>query len=257
MDANCPPEPWTIFAGFEPSARLRLLCFPFAGGGASTYRAWGADLAGSGVEVWPVQLPGRENRRREPPVDDLGVLVQQLADAFGPCLGRTPYALFGHSLGALIAYEFARELRRRGLPEPVRLIASAHRAPSRPDLGAPMHDMPHAQFIERLREVGALPEQMLREPDLLDLLVPKFRADFALSERYRWEPGKALDCPLTVLGGRADTLPEHELWAWETMTTGPFQVTLLQGDHFYLLNESRRPTIETVDALLSPVDADD
>ncbi|GAA4727272.1 thioesterase II family protein [Phytohabitans rumicis] len=238
-----------MFATSLPAPRLRLLCFPFAGGGASAYRAWGAALEADGIEVWPVQLPGRENRMGEPAADDLTALVRRLADEFGDDLVRLPYAFFGHSMGACVAYELAREIRRRGLPEPARVIASAHRAPHWPALGPTCHDLPRDEFVARLREYGGTPEEVFAMPDLLDLLVPLLQKDFALFERHRWSAGEPLDCPLTVLGALEDTVSAQELAGWEELTTGPFEVRMVRGDHFYLL-DAQEQAIRTVRELL-------
>ncbi|GAA0421687.1 thioesterase [Acrocarpospora corrugata] len=251
LGADLPPEPWTLSARSEPRARQRLLCLPFAGGGASAYRSWGAELAKSGIEVWPVQLPGRENRLKEPAMDDLPALAALLADVFGAYLPRRPYALFGHSMGASIAFEFVREVRRRGLPEPVRLIVSANRPPHRPDPAPPTHSLPRAELITKLRSYGGTPRELFDEPDLVDLLLPTMRADFALFERFQWVAEEPLGCPVTVLGGLSDvSVPDAELYAWEALTTGPFHVRMLPGDHFFLL-KARNMTIETVRELLS------
>ncbi|MFI6744405.1 thioesterase II family protein [Nonomuraea sp. NPDC050451] len=241
---------WTLFATSLPDPRLRLLCFPFAGGGASTYRAWGEPMAAGGVEVWPVQLPGRENRLGEPAMDDLPALVRLLADEFGEELSRLPYAFFGHSMGACIAYELVLEMRRRGLPEPARLIASAHRAPHWPSLGPTYHDLPKDEFLVRLKEYGGTPEEVFAVPDLLDLLVPLLQTDFALFERHRWAAGDPLGCPVTVLGGLDDTVSAEELTGWEELTAGPFEVRMVQGDHFYLIS-SQEQTIRMVRDLLT------
>lgn len=244
-----------MFVRPVPQARLRLLCFPFAGGGASAYRSWGDALADSGIEVWPIQLPGRENRMGEPAADDLTALVTLLADEFGEQLSRFPYAFFGHSMGACIAYELTKELRRRGLQEPVRLIVSAHRAPHLPTQGLTYHDLPREEFEDRLREYGGTPEELFEVPDLMDLLVPMMQKDFALFERHQWAVGDPVSCPVTVLGGLEDTVSAGELSGWGEVTTGPFEVRMVQGDHFYLL-KARDLTVRTVRELLESLPAD-
>jgi medium-chain acyl-[acyl-carrier-protein] hydrolase len=226
---------WTRYTRTVPGARNRLLCFPCAGGGAGAYRSWVEQLAASGTEVWPLQLPGRENRLREAPIDDLGLLVGELADEFADRLGELPFALFGHSVGARVAFEFTRELRRRGGAAPVLLIVAANRPPHRPDPDPPAHTLPHDRFIARLRTYGGTPEAVFAEPSLMDLLFPVMRADFALAERGPWVHEPPLSCPITVFGGLADkSVRADELQPWAELTTGAFTCRMFDGGHFFL-----------------------
>ena len=174
----------------------RLLCLHHAGGNGAFYLSWAADLAGT-CEVWTANLPGRRGRVLEPLVTDLNTLVAELADAAEALLDR-PLAIFGHSMGALLAYEVARELRRRGCPPLSALVVSACRAAHlRPELtGVPRGD---AELTGLLRSWGGTPPGLLEDEEFLGLVLPPFRADLLLCDAYRYRPGPRLHAPLTLL----------------------------------------------------------
>jgi medium-chain acyl-[acyl-carrier-protein] hydrolase len=227
-------ETWFHCRQPNPAARLRLLCFPYAGGGVSIFRAW-PDLLPADIEVWAVQLPGRDGRRQEPIPDDLTALAAAAAEGLAPQL-RGPFACFGHSMGALLAFEFVRALRRMGRPEPAQLIVSARRAPQLTREEAPLHALPQADFIRLLRQrYNSIPPAILAEPELLDLLLPIVRADFKMIESYHYHEDAPFDCSLRVFGGTQDEWAHpHELSAWQTQTRRPLGVQLFAGGHFYL-----------------------
>lgn len=194
--------------------------------------------AQAGIEVCPVQLPGREQRHHEQPYSRISALVGALADVLGPYLDR-PFALFGHSMGALVAYELARQLRREGRPGPAHLAVSAMRAPQLPDPEPPLHWLPDARLVERLRTINGTPPAMLDDPETLALYLPALRADLALVETYVHASEPPLDCPITAFGGDADaTVPPDALAAWESRTQAGFALETLPGDHFFV-NQSR------------------
>ena len=216
-----------------PETRLRLCCFPYAGGGTSVFRDWSRFLAPD-IQVCPVRLPGRESRWMEPAFAYLPALVEQLAADIHPFSG-VPVAFFGHSMGALIAFELARELRRIGAPGPRLLLVSAARAPQRPDPLGPIHHLPAPAFASELRALAGTPAEVLRNPELMRLLLPTLRADFALCETYVHIPERALDCPIVAYRGRADTqVPAIDVAAWRCQTSRTFLVRVLPGAHFFL-----------------------
>lgn len=214
-------------------ARLRLFCFPHAGGAASLFRLWHAGLP-AGVEVCGVQLPGREGRWREEVVTDADALLSLLAPALTP-LFDVPFALFGHSMGALLAFELTRELRRRELPAPVHLFASGRRAPQTPDRGPDIHQLPDAEFLEQIiTRYDGIPKIVLDEPELLRVYLRALRADFTLLETHRYRPGPPLGCPVSVVNSLDDpSVTLDELLAWRAQTENFFRLELLPGDHFY------------------------
>ncbi|HEV2800643.1 MAG TPA: alpha/beta fold hydrolase [Pyrinomonadaceae bacterium] len=219
----------------NPQARLRLFCFPYAGGSAHAFRAWPEKLSRIGVEVCPVQLPGRGSRMSETPYTRLAPLVEAIAAGLRPLLDK-PYAFFGHSMGALTAFELARLLRREGAPAlPAHLFLSAASAAHLVEFERPTYDLPEAEFIEELRRLSGTPPEVLEHPELLSLLIPLLRADFAVCQTYEYAPEAPLNCPITAFGGlEDDEVPRARLEAWGEHTTAAFKLRLLPGDHFFM-----------------------
>jgi medium-chain acyl-[acyl-carrier-protein] hydrolase len=221
---------------FQPGshARIRLFCFAYAGGNASIFRAWGQHLPPE-IEVAPVELPGHGNRFTEPLFTRLEPLIEALAQALLPYLTTLPFAFFGHSMGGLISFELARQLRRQHAPEPRHLLISAHRAAHLPDPDAPIYDLPDHQFLEKLRELKGTPEAVLEHTELMQVLIPILRADFAICETYIYRPEKPLTCPITAFGGLEDLQVSHdELQGWRDQTLEKFELHMLPGDHFFV-----------------------
>jgi medium-chain acyl-[acyl-carrier-protein] hydrolase len=188
------------------------------------------------VEILAVQLPGREDRLREQPFARLSQLIDVLAEVLAPHM-RSPFAFFGHSVGALIGFELARKLRRQNARGPVHLFVSARRAPQIPEPGPPLHRLPDAAFKDELRRFNGTPEVVLREPELMELFLPLLRADFALLETYVYSNDEPLDCPITAFGGLQDTkATSDELAAWREQTKRDFTLRMFPGGHFYLQN---------------------
>lgn len=228
---------WVTCPQPRPDARLRLFCLPHAGGGASTYYPWTRRMPAD-IEVCPVQLPGRETRVKEEPLTQLPALVHEMAPALLPHLDR-PFALFGHSMGALLGFELTRHLREKDI-RPVHLFASAHRAPHLPDREPPVHKLPEPEFLEELRRLNGTPEEVLQDDELREIVVPVLRADFEVCETYTYQASEPLDCPITALGGLADdSVNRAELEAWGQHTRSSFSARMFPGDHFYL--NSARP----------------
>jgi medium-chain acyl-[acyl-carrier-protein] hydrolase len=216
-----------------PAAKVRLFCFPYSGAGANIYYPW-ADVLPPSWEICPVQLPGRGNRMSEPLATRLAPQVDALAAGLAPYLDK-PFAFFGHSMGALIGFELARRLRRAAAPLPVHLFVSGHQAPHLPDRNPPLHALPEAAFLDKLRELNGTPEEVLRHPELRELLIPILRADFAVCETYVYAAEPPLECPVSAFSGLGDDyVNREELEAWREQTTARFSLRMFPGDHFYL-----------------------
>lgn len=194
-------NPW-IAGTPNPQAKARLFCFPFAGGGTLTYHAWSRQLP-SEIELRPVRLPGRERRFNEPCYREAIPLVQASASGLEPYLDL-PFAFFGHSMGALLAFELVRELRRRGGRDPFCLLVSGHSAPQLPLSGPPLHKLPEPALIDELRRYGGTPETVLAHREFMELFIPVIRADFAINETYIHIPEPPLDCVIHAFGGETD-----------------------------------------------------
>lgn len=227
-------NPWIAHARPNPRARLSLFCFPYAGGSAAVYRGWGESLPPE-VEVLPVELPGRASRFREAPFTELLELVEALAGALDKEMSTRPFAFFGHSMGGLISFELSRRLRRERRTGPVKLLVSGRRAPQVPDREEPYHNLPEDEFIEKLRTLNGTPEEVLQHPELMQMLIPVLRADFAVNETYEYQEEEPIAIPIAAFGGLGDEEVEREdLEAWSTQTTGVFRLRMFPGDHFYL-----------------------
>ncbi|MGA8116120.1 MAG: alpha/beta fold hydrolase [Actinocatenispora sp.] len=217
-----------------------LLCFPYAGGSAvRIYREWIKPMAGD-AEVVPVELPGRGSRLVEPLLTRIDAITDDVLTKVLPRLDR-PYALFGHSLGALVAFELARRLEHRYARPAMHLFVSGHDAPH---LTSQKHDdylLPEDEFRARLRELAGTPEEVLADEDLLGLLVPIIRADFEAADTYEYRAGPKLTCPVTVYGGSDDPeAPPDTLPQWAEQTLAPTEVRVLPGNHFFLHHQQSR-----------------
>lgn len=214
-------------------SRLRLLCFPYAGGGATALMSWDKLLPAS-MEPRTIQLPGRGSLFREAPFTAFASLVRWFIRKEGPTL-RPPYALFGHSLGALVAFEVTRQLRRMDRPLPLCLVVSGRTAPQLPDPNEPVHGLAPDVFKARLRSLGGTPPELLDNEELMDLVLPTLRADFQISETYRYTHEPPLPCPIVALGGKDDeTTPVEALLPWREQTAGRFRHHLFPGGHFFI-----------------------
>jgi medium-chain acyl-[acyl-carrier-protein] hydrolase len=226
-----------VRAGHTP-ARARVFCFPHAGGGASAYTRWGAD-APEGIEFCAVQLPGREGQIGARPFSDLPALLPALRAELQPYFDR-PFAFFGHSMGALIAFELASALQADAGRAPMHLFVSGRRAPHLPPARRPLHQLPPGEFEAALLELEGTPNDILADEELMALIGPTLRADLAVCETYQHHPRPALAMPLSAFGGADD--PEAtpgDLDAWRAHTSQFAGVRLFPGRHFYLRERTR------------------
>jgi medium-chain acyl-[acyl-carrier-protein] hydrolase len=222
------------FRGNVADPRLRLLCFPFAGGASSLYRAWPRALPS--IEVWPVELPGRGVRADEPSCSDMTELCDGLVAAIDQ-VEDLPLALYGHSMGARIAFELARRLSGRV----VHLFVSGSQPPGvRPRYGGkdirPTEQLTDAELIaQRIVPLGGTPPEILAEPDLMQRALPIVRADMVLLDGYRVDPEARTACPITVLAGLHDPIaPPAVAAGWQRRTAAAWRMVELDAGHFFL-----------------------
>ncbi|MEV7230821.1 alpha/beta fold hydrolase [Polymorphospora sp. NPDC051019] len=242
--------PWLRRYQHRPAAAVRLLCFPHAGGGAGTFRAWDVLLPPS-VELVSVQYPGREDRFADPLVDDMDELTAQVAAAIARIIDR-PYLVFGHSMGSAVAYETVQRLRRYGVPEPDWLFVSGRPAPG--DVtGGDVHLRDDDGLCAELGRLGGTDDVVLADPELRRAVLRYVRNDYRLIETYRPTPAAALSCPVAVLrGGDDPELSADQAHGWARTTTGKLDVRTFPGDHFYLVPQ-RRAVVATIVGKLDPV----
>lgn len=227
-----------------------LVCFPYAGGGVSVYRPWTRAFTDN-FEIIAADLPGRDSRLKEAPWEDLEAMVAMLAMGLEPLIAGRPFAFFGHSFGALLAFETARYLRRQRAELPFCLFASGREAPSRREPGRHLHNLPDDEFVdEMISRYDGIPQMLLDEPDLLALFMPAMKADLRLTETYDYVPEAPFDFPLHILSGRNDKrLTPDLLRPWSQHTKQPAPVTYFDGGHFFI-RESQFPVTRYVSLTL-------
>ena len=244
MTVNQSTDLWLPYRTPRTRASVRLFCFPHAGGGASVYREL-AKILPAAIDVCAVQLPGREGRLLESPVAQITRLVPMLADGLAQHL-VPPFAFFGHSMGALIAFELTHELLRRGKPIPMHLFASACSAPQIPDQDE-THKLDDDQLIEQLRALGGTSEEVLAHRELMSMFIPVMRADAAISECYVHQAQAPLPVPITAFCGLADEKASRtHMEAWQQHTTQTFAMAMVPGGHMFLLGAELDSVATTV-----------
>jgi medium-chain acyl-[acyl-carrier-protein] hydrolase len=222
-----------------PAITRRLFCFPYAGAGAAIFRTWPEQLPAD-LELCVPGLPGRDARIDEPPLAAMTPLAAALARDLRDWLSL-PYALFGHSMGAFVAFDLAHELMRQGARLPTHLFVSGQRGPRLPYPGRPIFNLPDAEFLAGLRaRYDSIPDAILQQKELMALLLRTLRADFTLVEDYRYRAAGPLPCPVVAFAGTEDReVTGEQAAAWSTETTGGFALHLLPGGHFFLKSAER------------------
>jgi medium-chain acyl-[acyl-carrier-protein] hydrolase len=239
LPTNAPPT--------NSTAKFRLFCFPYSGAGASIFRTWATPLAPH-IEVVAVQLPGRETRRKEPLFSNLPALIQALTPALLPYIDR-PFAFFGHSVGALISFEVARQLRRSGHLSPSYLVVSGRPAPQLPSTTPPIHHLPDVDFLAELQRYNGTPAIVLENADVMNVFMPILRADLAINETYVYQPEAPFNFPIAAFGGLQDIqVSQSALSGWGEQTSADFKIELLSGNHFFL-KEQKTAILQHISSL--------
>jgi medium-chain acyl-[acyl-carrier-protein] hydrolase len=251
MIAKTTFDPWLEYYHPRRTCRIRLFCFPYAGNGAVMFRSW-QDAIPDSIELCPVQLPGRGRRLHDPPFTRLTGLIQAVSTALHPLLDK-PFALFGHSMGALICFELARAWRRELQLTPEYLFVSGRRAPQLSVPDSPTFNLPEAELIVELRRLNGTPEDILSNPGAISLMMPLLRADFEVVQTYLYSSERPLDCPIKAIGGLEDmgTSQEH-LLPWREQTANSFSLSMFPGDHFFI-NQVRRELCRLLASTLYPL----
>lgn len=217
----------------NPQSILRLFCFPYAGSGIVMYRTWASKLPRE-VEVCPIQLPGRGVRISQPLCTEHSALAATLEDDI-KAYSDKPCAFFGHSMGALLAFEVARNLRQHGQQGPLHLFVSGRSAPQVPRRRKKkLSNLPDDEFLEELRYLGGTPARVLERPEMVKTMIPALRADFSVVETYSYQEGPPLTCAISAYAGSEDTIERQDIEAWASQTTTLFSFTSFPGGHFFI-----------------------
>lgn len=240
-------DPRSVFsvAQRKPAAALRLLCLPHAGGGPTAFFPWIALLAPE-IECVSVQYPGRGHRFREQPPTSISDLVREIAARMAEIEDK-PFALYGHSLGGLVAFELARSLRRMGARDPEHLFIGASRPPHLGPLLPAIHTLPDDEFVEALQaRYGGIPAAIYEDREVLNLFIAPMRADFTAYERYRLLPEAPLGIPITAFAATEDhAATPSSMREWARHTAAEFELEILPGGHFFP-SSSIKLVVETI-----------
>ncbi|MGB8840853.1 MAG: alpha/beta fold hydrolase [Aliidongia sp.] len=235
----------------ESKCAVRVFCLPYAGGSALIYRGW-QQLVPDWMHVCPIELPGRGTLFAEAPAHSLAELAREVSAVLLACEGH-PFALFGHSMGALIAYEAARTLELAGSRSLVYLFLSGARPPFLSRNHEPISHLPDSEFIEKLRKLNGTPKEVLDHGELMELLLPVIKNDFRIVERHEFEHGKLIDTPTVAFTGVEDSeVSVNDVYQWSKLINSRLRVVELSGDHFFIKYRSKDILKEMTNCLSSP-----
>ncbi len=224
---------WFVHFSRAPRATQRLFCFPYAGGSAQIFRSWAGQLPAS-IELIGVQAPGKGSRLLEPPCTTIDELIAQLLPAITPLLAEKPFSFFGHSNGALVAFELSGVLQERRLPLPQHLFLSASPAPWARTFEKPYSAMGDDEFRAVLEDLNGTPPEILQDRDLFDLVLPGLRADFALAEGYSYRRPFKLAVPASIYYGEHDEIEPVQIYSWQDQIHRPARFEKIPGGHFFI-----------------------
>jgi medium-chain acyl-[acyl-carrier-protein] hydrolase len=234
-----PTLPWIDTTAITPRTKLLLFCLPYAGGGSLAFRGW--QSAAADVAICPIQLPGREHRYDHPPYRSLVQLIPDLAVVLQATLQQhpIPYALFGYSMGGLIAFELTRQLRSQGGRSPQALVVAAANPPHWQRASPCLHDLPDSKLAIELQKFNGTPAAVLQNSEFMALLLPLLRADFQLLETYQYQEQDPLPLPMLALGGEYDSTVTPAALAQWRQHAAQFEAQLFPGHHFFINTHQR------------------
>ena len=239
MNREVNGDVWFFCNKPKSGATMRLFCFPFSGGGASVYRSW-SDAMSEEIEVRCVQLPGRETRYKEARVTDIKTLVKDIVKAI-ECYQDKPFAFFGYSLGALLAFEVSRELRKQNMKLPNHLFVAAMHAPQAPPVHPPLSKLADDKFLQQIEHYYQPQDEAWNNPGLREIFLPVLKDDIALSDSYTYQDEMPLPCPIDVFAGEDDRgAPLALTQCWSEQTSTQMNHHVFKGGHFFIntsLNE--------------------
>lgn len=232
----------------NPKAQLVLFLFHYSGGSASQFRHWSKDLNDI-INPIGIQLPGRENRFKDPLFFHSREVVEELIKVFPKNFDKS-FILFGHSMGATLAFEFARMLEKNNYSGLHHLIVSGRGAPHVPSGNKKLYNLSKEEFVQELLKYNGLPEMVLESDELLDLFIPTIQADFSISDNYQYFPTPPLSCPITAFGGIDDPyVSEDKIRAWQQHTTSHFNIHMFDGDHFFLTKNASTQVVNQLNQI--------
>lgn len=216
----------------QNSDEIRMFCFPYAGAGGSIFKNWSFSTH-KNVGVYPIQYPGRENRLFEPPINNMDVLISEICKQIKNYLDR-PYILFGHSLGAKVAFHVAVEMQKSYCCAPGYLVVAGAQAPHIPETN-PIYNLNDDYIINELRRLGGTPDKILDNKDIMKIFLPTIRADYTLSDNFIYEEKYILECPILAIAGKDDSeASENEVYEWKNYTKTSYTYKAISGGHFFI-----------------------
>ncbi|MCP4219507.1 MAG: thioesterase [bacterium] len=230
--------------------KMKLFCFPFAGGSAAAFNKWRQYLD-KDIEIHPVEFSGRGRRIYDPLYDSIEEAVTDIHGIIGGQMNEGPYAFFGHSMGGIIAYELARKVRDNNEKEPLHVFYSGRGAPHVEGKEyKKFYDLPEEEFKKEIIDLGGTPKEFFEYPELLDVLMPMLRSDFKIAETYeRVKDQKPFGYDISVLLGKKEEVTPEQMVGWREVTRGVCSVHYFEGDHFFI-NEQPGRVVKVVNNTL-------
>lgn len=231
---------WFYVPKPNPNARLRLFCFHYAGGIAEMYHKWGEEID-QDIELCSIQLPGHSTRGAESPFRDMNALIEELGVIMQPYINK-PFAFLGHSMGAMILFDYVQYLIKYNQPLPNHLFIAARKAPNKPSFHPHLHMLSDDEMIEFVRGLDVRPDVIMNDIGLLKKSIPTVKADFEMVEKWEYDVNTiTTQIPITVFGAYDDEyVTKEELELWREFTYASFMAHYFEGDHFFILDDNNR-----------------